>query len=94
MAIPTDLDCMRDDMCWGLWPYLPIKRRNQSDVECGLIWAYRLFTGKPGVLQSPIPVFTAFVYKLPPTLEEFLATKKYEYATLEALVAAGWIIDD
>lgn len=91
---PTDLECMGNDRRWGLWPYLPIKRtlKDQSVPEFGLLWAYDVARNKHN--KTPISVFGAFVYRLPPTREDFLATKKLEYANLEDLVAEGWIIDD
>lgn len=86
----SHLEVMKGQDTWGLWPYLPIKRHVNHEVECCLLWAYKTFVeGNP-----PIPVFGASVYRLPETSEKFLATKKYEYANLEAVVADGWVVDD
>lgn len=93
MTKPTDLDCIKNDKCWGLWPYLPIKRYPQGkSIECGLLRVYE--TQRCIQRGEKLPVFSAFVYKLPPTVEEFLATKFLEYDSVEALIADGWVIDD
>lgn len=74
---------------WPKWPYLPIKRwvkdeKGREDMECGII----LGTETPWSR-----VFVANIWHLPPTREEFLKTEKYQYPTVEALLADGWVVD-
>ncbi len=80
---------LRDQDRWGMWPYLPLKRPGIGMPECVLVWAY---TTDPEE-KHPIPIYKAYLYQLPKTKEEFLATKLKEYASFEALVADGWVVD-
>lgn len=80
-----DLTMIRNPLRWPCWPWLPLKRRNNSleDKNLGILCA----DGKS------LTVYHVYLFDLPKTKEEFESVPKSEYATHEAMLQDGWIVD-
>jgi hypothetical protein len=88
VALMSDLEFMKATRDWPLWPYLPVKKPPCPELgsTSGLLWAYDVDRGR-------VIIYGAFIYKMPPTRDDFLATKFKEYPSLEAMAADGWVVD-
>ena len=89
--LPNDLEFMQDDGRWPNWPLLPVKRPTRTPgtmPETCLMVAfaeYRTQVFKLNLFHMP---------RGPKTWRELLdATESYDYDSLEAVVADGWIVD-
>lgn len=80
-----DLAMVRNPGRWPCWPWLPVKRRNHSleDKNLGLL----VDDGK-----APT-VYHVYLFALPKTPEAFKAAPQTRYATHEAMLADGWVVD-
>lgn len=71
---------------WPCRPVLPVKRYSKKPgafPDCGLLWE----NGK-----YPNTVFLTNMYDIKST-KDLESVKKEEYDSLDALLAAGWIVD-
>ena len=67
---------------WPHWPLLPMKRRVNGDLHCGVIHARA---------KTCVVLGNVFV---PMALEELSAEPTcYRYDSVEAMLADGWIVD-
>ncbi len=82
---PRDKAMMQDCLQWPAWPYLPVKRKNNSleDRNLGVLW----------VGSSGLTVHHVYMFDLPPTAEEFKKMPSTVYKDLDSLLADGWIVD-
>lgn len=74
---------------WPCWPFLPVKRRDNS-----------LENGNLGVLLSTAEhkagkmiVYLAYMFDWPQTPEGVKSIKRIEYASVDDLLADGWMVD-
>lgn len=76
-----DLAFMRDENKWPNWPMLPVKRYTDRGgaPECGI------------VLSGKTTVYIAYMWGLKE--DTFDTCKKYEYGSLDAILADGWVVD-
>jgi hypothetical protein len=74
-----DLEMMRSDKNWPMWPILPLKKwnREKHSFDCGYL----------EFLAGSV-VFKANLH----TARE-IETEKLKYASLEAIIADGWTVD-
>ncbi len=79
------LAMIRDSYRWGRWPYLPMKRDNNSleDKNLGVL----VDDGKS------LTIYHVYLFGLPATREEFLASPQTTYESHEAMLADGWMVD-
>lgn len=83
MAKLTDVEFIKAEEKWPNWPYLPMKRRRDGEEpEFGSIISGSLFSIRKGYFRT-----------LPKTLPELLALPTWEYGSIEAMLADGWLID-
>lgn len=77
---PTDKEFIENPANWPRWPYLPVKRQGKDP------WP------EPGVMIEGHPtVFLINYYQISP--EIFKTCKSITYASVDDLLADGWIID-
>ena len=72
---------------WPCWPWLPLKRKNNSLEEKNL-----------GVLcadgfKDGFTIYHVYLFGLPRSPEEFKASPQTHYTTVDALLADGWAVD-
>lgn len=70
---------------WPAWPILPVKRRGWMDDDCNL-----------GVVLDEgtrSTVYHVNICDLPKTQEGWIGAAKTHYATVEAMLKDGWIVD-
>ena len=89
-----DAAMIRDTDRWPAWPCLPLKRRNNSleDKNLGVLLAteeHRRAVNGRGKLR----VYHGYIFSLPKTQEQWDATPRTEYDTIEELLADGWMVD-
>jgi len=81
----NDQDMIKHPDAWPQWPYLPVKRRKgaKATLECGVIYE--------GTGIKTVRV--ANLFALPTEYQDFLTLPKYEYDSVDALLADGWVVD-
>lgn len=77
----TDLEKIKDQDSWPIWPILPLKRKDNSLQNKNLGFLH---------VQTPLVIYHAYIFDLPATLEGVPQTK---YESIEALLADGWRVD-
>ena len=75
---------------WPAWPFLPVVRWTPGGIELGLMFDARAVSGLTGYSAT---VFRCCLFRLPPTVAEFLALPKDVFDTGEELLAHGWRVD-
>lgn len=72
---------------WPVWPYLPLKRRNNSleDKNLGVLCADGFKNG--------FTIYHVYLFDLPRTAELFMASPQSHYKTVDDLLSDGWIVD-
>lgn len=72
---------------WPCWPLLPIKRGNQqlNDKNLGV-----LFDTDP---KKGYRVYHCYLFDLPMPQKQFAQVPHTDYATVDALLADGWMVD-
>jgi hypothetical protein len=77
-----DIAMLKSSDKWPGWPFLPIKRYVNNDMQAAVIWA-----------GEPLNVIETNLFDLPKTFDELkkIAHKKYE--SPEAIVEDGWMVD-
>lgn len=78
-----DVEMINTEELWPHWPVLPVKKRTNGpdSPECGVIASGNLTTVRM------LNIFMGW------TKEQFDNAKTYEYASVEELVADGWVVD-
>lgn len=81
-----DFDWLSDPKNWLHWPICPVKRfTNPKDMpECGLVWAGEL---THVYIQNLCLMVSGAVEP------QFKDCKKYEYESLQEMLADGWMVD-
>lgn len=87
--LPDDLTFLKDPDSWPNWPFLPIKRRDNSLVRKNL----GVLVASEEYAKGHIIVNHVYLFSLPKTTEDWNACPKTEYDSLEALLRDGWIVD-
>lgn len=80
----THLQFIQNQHAWPSWPMLPVKKITDT-VEHGLL----VSCGSEGYTLLGVSI-----YNLPTDPEEFLKSRSKDFATAEAVVADGWIVDE
>jgi hypothetical protein len=94
----TDREMIHQPECWPRHPFLPMKNSRRSFHEeraFGLMVAYQDKTRWPGEKIAPV-ILHVNLYDLPDLgyLKRLIAaSEKTEYASLDMLLADGWVID-
>ena len=89
-----DKQMIMDPTSWPAWPYLPLKRKNNSleDGNLGVMLATQEHADAVKGTR-PFCIFHVYMFAPPKGKEEWDAAKRTEYANLDALLADGWIVD-
>lgn len=85
----TDAEMIGDPDRWPRWPVLPVKRRVGGDSVMGIVFA-------DADLRDRHPaVYELNMYHIEGTVAECKAKAKakHEYASIDALVTDGWVVD-
>lgn len=87
-----DIEMMRRPLNWPRWPVLPLKRRKDGDMECGVLFSASAAPGaKPAVYKVGLHRIDG---KAGETWGEVLGRyEKYEYDNLQAVISDGWEVD-
>lgn len=84
----TDLQLMKSPTEWPSWPFLPVKRWVNNQIECCLMMA---------VENNLTKVFKGLnLWHLPKdkTIKEIIEiAESYDYVSYEAIISDGWEID-
>ncbi len=75
---------MVDTESWPQWPYLPVKRYDSSMENNNLGILVDLLDGKHWT------VYHVNLYDIP---QDLRTARRTEYATVDALLADGWVVD-
>ncbi len=81
---------------WPCWPFCPLKRRSNSleKKDLGVLLATQehadAVVKKPG---SKFIIYHGYMFDFPKTGEEVSKLPTTEYASLEELLADGWVVD-
>ena len=78
----TDLQMIQSPLDWPSYPFLPIKRYHNHNIETAVLW-----TG------SLLKATAANIWDLPKTKEEFIALPGITYQSVESMLADKWIVD-
>jgi hypothetical protein len=85
-----DLHFMCSPAMRPTWPYLPLVRRSNGALECGLLFDAQAACG---LADLETTVFLGNLLRLPATLEQFLAQPREVFASFEEVIAGGWRVD-
>lgn len=88
----TEVERIRLQIAWPLFPFLPLKSRTRRD-EIGFSELRTVFAGIAGVLDEPIVLFSVGIYQLPGTYDELVWFATEHYYSIEECVADGWVTD-
>ena len=73
---------MLDHEKWPCWPFLPVKRRNHKvEPNIGVMCASK---------EDRWTVYHINMFDMP---RDLATASKSEYATVDALLADGWVVD-
>lgn len=95
-----DLAYLKNCGMWPRWPYCPVKNQTNETIRkerkdsfpvCGVVFDENPL-GKGGPIWATPTVYLLNIFA-GWTAEQFKECKKYEYESLEAMVADGWVID-
>lgn len=80
---------------WPRWPFCPVKRYNKKEYlpECGIVTDIAPLSDKQhpnGKCEPVVRILNLFIGW---TGEEYNSAKKYEYESLDAMLADGWVVD-
>jgi hypothetical protein len=87
----ADAEFVRSAMMWPVWPYLPVKRKDNSlkDKNLGILYATEELVkkGKP-------TVYHLYLFDLPRDKKlSDPSIPKTEYESVEAMLDDGWMVD-
>lgn len=81
-----DAQMIRDPDRWPAWPFLPLKRRDNSLESKNL--AVLCADGK-----DTYTLYHVYLFDLPKSPEGWKNSPQTTYASIEALLQDGWIVD-
>jgi len=82
------LKMMRDPGSWGLWPILPMKKLGEHGPN---MFGFMLATGKPKLYLRNFLDLQDIGIQTAKEADEKIRAK--EYASFEAMIDDGWIVD-
>lgn len=83
----SDKDIMSNPDTWPCWPYLPVKRKDNSleKGNLGFLLADQDFA------DGKFVIWHLYMFKV--KREDYDTAKKLEYSSIDDILKDGWIID-
>lgn len=90
-ATARDLLYLSTPVLWPVHPFLPIIRyKSDGEMDCGVLYDVR---EQAHLSEFQFTVFLTNLFQLPETESAFLNLPKEQFASLDQLIAAGWVVD-
>jgi hypothetical protein len=89
-AGPRDFLYFHSPSLWKVFPFLPVVRRIDDRVECGILYDAE---GVSGLFGFRCAVFLTNLFALPRTESALLTGPRRVYDTFDELADDGWYVD-